>query len=569
MRESLSLIRNRWKQYAKRVFLSDTSNNLVWYENLVTYLSNLNTVLEKKLKLEEPIVVIVSNDLLVKVVVFMYCFLTNTNLILVSPKFNITAIINAISAKRANVLIIDMDIKHNISMYEQEEGVSIFKYFKCVETTAKLLEVITGPIIGTSHINVLFRKGLHAIETLSSENELIKNIYSSDFEDREIPKITILSPGSSTESSFVNVPYKVLCKSMQLMSYFIGLKPEDKISIITDFEFFPNIFTLLGFLNGVQLVQPNVDISSAEEFTDEFKKFNVKANVIIIDSYRFKTIWDSLILKVYGNRLMFKLSKYKLLERIPEYVLLQEIQKLFGKETKVHILNEELGLYCLNILRRSKVLFTSSYGYLEQGNFLAFKDPTLFKSKKFYSKPGGTILKNSPELFDSVGTEDSNAVFYINGKDYGLLEEELKEITVKTMIAGRPWTMRSEDLGAEIPNIPSQGKRQFLYIFGRICRYPSVMTDNSLELMEKSVKDTLLIRDCLIIRDGDELSLVVEQRLSMFDIHRIGEEELKAVIQSLVSSLKRDNNIVINKLVTMELKGMRNIAGKIILYYNI
>ena len=568
MRESLSLIRNRWKQYAKRVFLSDTNNNLVWYENLIKYLLNLNTVLEKKLKLEEPIIIIVSNDLLVKIVVFMYCFLTNTNFILISPKFSIVEVINAIAAKRANVLIIDMDIKHKISMYEQEEGINIFKYFKCVETTAKLLEVITGPAIGTSHINVLFRKGLRTIETLSLENKLIEiqKIFNSDFENREIPKVTILSPGSSTESSFINVPYKVLCKSMQLMSYFIGLKPEDKISIITDFEFFPNMFTLLGFLNGVQFVQPNVDINSAEEFTDEFKKFSIKPNVIIIDSYRFKTIWDSLVLKVYGNRLMFKLSKYKLLERISEYILLQEIQKLFGKGTKVHILNEELGLYCLGILKRSKVLFTSSYGYLEQGNFLAFKDPILFKNKKFYSKPGGTILKDSAELFDSVGVEDSVAVRFLDDE-----EDLVGEVTVKTIIAGKPWIMRSEDLGTEIPNISSQGNRKFLYIFGRICRYPLFipLINNSLELMEKSVKDTLLIRDCLIIRDGDELSLVIEPRFDIFDIHRISEEELKAVIQSLIDSLRKDNNVVINKLVTMELNGMRNIIGKIQLYYNI
>lgn len=551
MKQYLNTIRNKWRQYYNRVFLSDSNNNQIWYKHLMLYILNLDSLFNKKLKFEQPFIVVVSDNLLMKILLFMYSFITNSDLVLISPKFSTAAIVNAIISRRGtNVLIIDKSIEGKIILMEQEEGINILKYFKYVDTTNSLVEKLMNDNECEEeeiHLNRLYRKGL-------------RNVYS-DVANCPISKLSILSPGTVNEPCFVNVPYEILFKSMQMMSYFLGLKAGDKITVIADFEFFPNVFTILGFLNGLHIVQPIEDIQSAEDFVDQFRNCNSKQSIVIITSQKFKLIWDSILLSVHNNRLVFKLSKCRLLSWIPTCLILRKLSRVFGKTViNVHILNEELGVYCLNTLKHSRIWFTSSYGYLEQGNFLAFKDPSLFKNKNFYCKPGGSVLKESDELFKRVRVEEDLFINCKIGNNY------VGEIVAEANTVNGLRVMKSEDLGMEIPNIESQGSRKYIYVLGRKNRYSTSSEAVNLDLIEKMIKDTLLIKDCFLIKVGGGYRLYIEPREKLFDVHHIEWNELVAAVNVLIKDLKDNKSIKIIGSAILRFDGFRNIAGKLQYY---
>lgn len=544
MNKELNSVRNKWRHYMNRIFLSDTNNNVVWYKQLVLYLLGLDNIFNKKLKVEYPSIVLISDNLLTKIIVFTYTFITNTDLILISPKFTIAYIVNAILFnKKANVLILDKNIENMILQFEKEENIIVLNYFKYVETTMSLIEKMNSIITNENevHLNRLYKKGIN--KTLTDSNH--------------IAKVSIFTPGTSSEPSVVNVPYQVLFKSMKVMSHFMGLKTGDKISVITDFEFFPNIFTLLGLLNGLFFIQPAEDIQSSNDFIDQFKTSYHKPSIIVISSDKFKTIWDGILLKVYGNKILFKLSKIQLLSWIPIFFILKEIKKVFGKNVnKIHILNEELGTWCLDVLRKSKISFTSSYGFIEQGNFLAFKDPILFKHRNFYSKSGGTLLKDSEDIFESVHINENPTI-----------SNSVGEITVETNVKNKRMVLLSEDLGTLVDNVQSQGNRKYLHVLSRKNRhliYSSLTM--KLDFIEKSIKDNILIRDCFLIRVENGYRLYIEPREDLLDTHNIKWDELNLAINLLIKETKDIQTIDIVGYAILNFKGFRNIAGKLQYY---
>jgi hypothetical protein len=178
-------------------------------------------------------------------------------------------------------------------------------------------------------------------------------------------------------------------------------------------------------------------------------------------------------------------------------------------------------------------MFTSSYGFLEQGNFLAFKDPEVFKHKDFIYKPGGTILKDTEE------------------KDYS----------------------SSGDIGFLIPNISNQGDRKFLYVYGRSTRH-LIKDLPSLDLIERSLKDTWLVRDCLLQRisipgkdDEYTYNLYIEIRDSLLDSKMISWQKTQDMIKVFAQDLSRLSLINITHIGILNFDGMRNIADKL-RYYN-
>jgi hypothetical protein len=544
MKRFLDLLKNRWQQYMARVFFVDTNNNHVWYKTILLYILSLDILFEKRLKFERPSIVMVSDSLLMKSVVFVYSFLTNIDLTLISPKFTLSEICNAINSRRhANVLFLDIGIESKIKEYEKEEGINVLSYYKIVVTTARLTEMIedSSKTIDEARLNKLYRVGVHNINNPGGY----------------IPRLSVLSPGTSAQSTFTNVPYEILAKSVLIMSYFMGLKKDDIVSVVGDFEFFPNIFTLLGFFTGLMFVQPVHDIESAEDFVDQMKNCKTRPSIVVITSAKFKLIWDSIILNVYGNRLYFFMSTIRFLDWIPRRAVLRQLRTTFGKSVqRIHILNEELGFSCLEMLRHSKLGISSSYGYLEQGNFLAFKDPQTFRNRKFFDKPGGSVLLDSPEVFDYVGVD----------KDYWVKEIAHKngtmgEVVVKTKINGEDWVMKSGDMVVESTNTPNQGKRIYLHVLGRKSR----ITDDwqvSLDTAERCIKDTIFVRDCFFIKTREGYRFYIEPRDNLLDIHRLGWDEVENSAKLLVKRLK-DKKINVIGYAVLRFSAFRNVVGKL------
>ena len=553
MKKILNLIINRLKQ--RKNYLFFTSVNLdkhITYKHLMYYMRNLHILCDDKLPNIPISIVLASNSILLKMITFCYCFLAHVDLTLISMKLPIDAIANSILfAREANILIIDKRLESKLKEYEDEKKVSILENFKVVKADSILLiDISSFSITSEPSLNRLLNKGI---------NNVIRKC-------NQPGKVSILSPGTSKEPSIINVLYETFIKSIHVMSYFMGLKAGDRVAVIAPFEFFPSIFTLLGLLNGVHYLQPEEDIQSAEDYIDQFSSSVMKPEIVIISSYHFKLIWDSILLKVYGNKLMFRLSKTKLFNWVVKNAILREISNTFGKTVKkVHILNEELGTWCLDILRHSKIMFTSSYGFLEQGNFLAFKNPELFRHKDYFNKPGGTVLKEAPEYFERVG---------INKEDWILTQKDsnqvVGELIVNTMSDLDPRTFgkrlaKSGDWVVEIKNIESQGDRKYIRILGRKSRN-EINVKMSIDMAEKTMKDTILIRDCLLVKRGDTHHLYVEPRKDVMNIHGIHSTELDGLILFLIKEVNKHAFINITGYALLPFDRMRNAAGKLEYY---
>jgi hypothetical protein len=307
------------------------------------------------------------------------------------------------------------------------------------------------------------------------------------------------------------------------------------------------------------------ELYSGKELTEEIRISNNKPNVVFISSNNFKKIWDNVLLEVYSNKFFFTLSKYWLTKWILNKIICSKIQKTFGDQVKkIHILNEELGFYVLDILKHSRIMFSSSYGFLEQGNFLAFKDPELFHHKDFIYKPGGTLLKDNDFLFKEVFIDEYNSSKTTTGIIIGeaCVKEEISTGIVKSISSG--------DLGMMISNIPNQGDRKYLYIYGRKFRDP-LSHKVSLDLVERFLKDTLLIRDCFLRKhvynsDVVKYELFIELREDLFDIKHISWKDVQFTIKDIVNKLQDSAGIEIESYAILKFNGMRNIAGKLQYY---
>jgi hypothetical protein len=461
----------------------------------------------------------ISNNILFKSMVYMYCYFSGTRLLMISPKFAISQIVNTMLQQRGKcILFLDNEVLSKIQLFEKDEGINVMHFFSTYETVLSIFERILDSnnfLIDPESINSVIKKGRN------NRNSLI----------------SILSPGTSSESSITHVLSNTIEDSISNLAFFMGLKPSDKVSVIADFEFFAGIYTILGLLTGVHFVLPETDNNTTgEEIRDNLVNSHHKPNIIFISSNNFKKIWDTIILNVYSKKLYFIMAKYWLTKGIVNWVIRKELRSILGQQvTKVHILNEELGFSVLDILKKSKIMFTSSYGFLEQGNFTAFKDPELFKHKAFIYKPGGTILKSTEEFG-----------FYKSSSDNGSL----------------------------ITNISNQGDRKFLYIHSRKDRNRGIQEAPSLDLIERSIKDTWLIRDCFLQRISTPgksneytYNLYVEVRDVLLDSKMISWQKMQDTIKILVTELDRNSFIKITHMGIIKFDAMRNVADKL-QYYN-
>jgi hypothetical protein len=384
MKTILNTLYSRCKQYSNKLFYTCTNNNVVLHQStLFGAIMGLNDHLLKNKVLQDNYrIIVISNNILFKSIVFLYCFFRGIDLFMISPKFEISEIMSAMLSKRGfNVLFADQSILYNIEKIEKEEMINIKGFYNYIETTEKLLGIT---------LEVSKHK-------TSIPNKLLRT-------DKSITGLSTLSPGTSSHPSIINIPYSLLGKSSLVLSYFMGLNPSDKVSVIADFEFYPNVYTILGLLNGIhytQITNFDDDLPSGEVLKELLvSNKEHKPNRIIISNNNFRKIWDSVITKVYSKFLFVFLSKYFITKWIVTKVINRELYKIFGKSVeKIHILNEELGFYVLDILKKSKIQFSSSYGFLEEGNILSFKDPKLFKHNNFIYKPGGTVLMDNEKLF--------------------------------------------------------------------------------------------------------------------------------------------------------------------------
>jgi len=538
----MTYLSNKCKQYAHRIFYILMNNtSILHFTTFIGSLSSLDQFITKTLNGKLPFIVLISNNILFKTIVFTYCFMTGNKLVMISPKFPISEVLSTILSRRGvNLLLVDREILLKIKDAEKEEGINILQFFTHVETTLKMLEIL-----------------LEAKDTASDNDGKVLRYLTQKSRARKIlttPLVSILSPGTTSVPSITNVPYDTFGKSTLDLSYFMGLKPGDKVSVIANFELFPTIYTILGLLNGTSYVQLEKDdeISSHTELKELLNRSNHKPNVFFISTNNFRNVWDSILSDVYSKKCIYFLSKFSLVSPIVNYFIRKELRNTFGKQTtKIHILNEELGFSIWNVLKCSKIMFSASYGFLEQGNFLAFKDPSMFRNKDFMLKPGGSILKDTK-------VDIHNLIFEGMKQEMKIGDIYIPENETTTAI-------RSGDIGFFVPNTPEQGDRKYLYIYDKNFRNDAKVL-RSLDLLERTMKDTFLIRDCFIRRVGDNYEVFIEPREELIDTVGMSWEEYHTAIKKYLEKFKDNTNLHITRFAILKFKGMRNVAGKLQYY---
>lgn len=536
----------KWKGYNKKVFLSDTGNNYVWYSNLMLLVIRFDAMLTAKLKSREPKIVVVSKNNLCKIIILLYSLLTKTSVTFISPKHRISLILSSMSIRSTyNVLIIDSDVIARLRKVETEEDIGVIGKFAFLETSLLLLDKLSNNIEDhcvSDAPNSIISTKLNEINKLASKN----------LEKVDVPILSVLTPGTTSESGFVNIDFDTIQSNYVAMLMLLEIKEDDTIAIVADFESYPLIYTLMNFIKGTRLIISEKEIESAEDYVEEFSKANVKPTTVMISSDKFKLIWDSIMIKVYSNKVYFALSKFMLLNWIPDIIVRKTIRKTFGKRVKrIHILNEELGFYCLGILKRSKISFTSSYGIIEQGNFFAYKNAYDFKNKETIHMPGGRIVNNVSLLNSSkIKTE----------KD----EKIIGEIVMELANTDNDMTkIVTDDLGMLL-NI---GNSKYLYVFGRSSRHFLPYDKYSFDLTERILKDQILTRDCAIQKiNSTEYNLIIEPREELLNSKFIGEDEFNQAVQNWASDFEELSGIKISNYAVTRFNTFKNIAGKLEYY---
>jgi len=561
MKNVFAHVLNKCKHHTNRMFYTSTNNNLILhFKTLYGALTALDKYITNKLKNVDPFndakIVVISENILFKSILFLYCFLTGSKLLMISPKFSLDEIVNSILSRRdINVLFVDKEILSAIEQLEELEGINILQFFGNIETIMKMLEIMgEQKYVKNSQFINLFKRG--------------RTILTND----PNRSVSILSPGTSTSSGIVNIPYRLLGKSMVALSHFMGLKITDKVSVIADMEFYPGVYNILGLLNGTQYILAETDatLTSGEELKEMFNNSEHKPTVLFISSNNFKVIWDTILFNVLSNKIWFAFSKWYLTKPIVTFRLNAELRSIVGEQvTKIHILNEELGCNVLDILKHSKIMFSSSYGFLEEGNFLAFKDPELFSHKEFIYKSGGTLLKTTNELYDKIYIDGSKGNGFITSTNLTVGEVCLEE---------HNRLIRSEDLGMFIKNVPNQGDRHYLFIYGKKRRHEDDLREitepwlTSLDLFEKTLKDNWLIRDCFLQRNWDKdyknpvYNLYVEIREDLLDSRHMTWDNVREIIHTMATELDKTSMIRLSNFAILKFNGMRNVVDKLQYY---
>jgi hypothetical protein len=543
---SFNPILAKWKGYNKKVFLSDTGNNYVWYSNLMLLVIRLDAMLKAKLKSKEPKIIVVSSDNLCKIIIFLYSLLTKTSTTFISPKHNISLIISSMSIRNSyNVLIIDADVITRLKHVERDEGIGIIGNFAFLETSLLLLEKLSNNI----EESCVSDRSDNIISTKLNE---INKLVNRNLEKVNVPILSVLSPGTTSESSFVNLDFDTLQSNYVTLSTLLEIKEDDVIAIVADFESYPTVFGLMNFIKGSRIIVSNEEIKDAEDYIEEFKKTNVKPTMVMISSNKFKLIWDSIMVKVYSNKIYYALSKSILLSWISDIIVRKSLSKVFGKSvTRVHILNEELGFYCLDILKRSKISFTSSYGLIEQGNFFAYKNMHDFKDKETLRMPGGRIV---------------NSVSFINETEIQT-ESDKKIIGEVVLELNKPVDSMSHIVTDDLGILLKIKNKNYLYVFGRASRHFLPYDKYSLDLTERILKDQILIRDCLLQKvNTGEYNLIIEPREELLNSKFIGEDEFNQAVRSWANDFESLSGMKILNYAIVRFDAFKNIANKLEFY---
>lgn len=513
-------------------------SNMRWmnYKSIVKMIDYFDYKINHVCGKEHINIAVVSTDVFLKSIVFLYGLFTQSRIVFISPKFTLNEIIgNLLSTGcNINVLITDMNIIRDIKRLEIEDDIGVLNFIPHILYSQEILDELYV------HVSDLPEKDINAYKSLK---RLIRKSIDQLIGIKDESYFTFLSPGTDSHPSFINIYSQTLIETALRIRYFFNFKQNTTVSIVANFESYPVLFTILGFITGIKYINVSETIYDVEEFKTTLKKNKVNIHTLFISSNEFKKIWDYIMEKVFMRKIYFFFNKFKITRFITNWAIQREISNTFSYVRNVHILNETLGVFALKHLGRSKIMFSSSYGFMEQGNFLAFKDPILFKHEHYYDKPGGTILKtcsginNAPEI-------GSNNSLLLQSNDM-------------TIIPG--------DICSFISNINSQGDRPYLLFHDRDIRVLDI-SDTSISMLEKLLKDDIIIRDCYIVKNNNSYSFYFEVRENLLDLYGISYESLNNTIRSSLSKLSGKINLSTIGHAIINLNGMRNTAGTIKLY---
>jgi hypothetical protein len=413
-----------------------------------------------------------------------------------------------------------------------------------------ILSLDINLIIGNiSNVNTY---GIPVINGINYAEEAPLNMSKFNIDVEQYGGVYVLSPGSFDHEKYYFVSYETMIRAMEnYIDMDLRYKPYslNNIIIIGRWEQLFAFYSIMPILMKPGEIKRLVfcNDGNIEKMYNIFRDHGDSYKQVIISPYDMRKIWDHSLLEVNKRKFVFKLNEYNFFKSIIRYITAVKIEKFFTKKIRdVHIINDDMGTDVLDVLRTSKITFTSSYGTLEVANFIAYKHNALLQESEFGILSGGELPTKHELNFEIKSfpfKEEGNFILRdIDGRE-----------------------VDSNDVCAVI-SLPDD--KEFLAYFGKNSKL--FFNDQSekmyFDLFRKTFKDSLLIRDVLIYHKDSKIILLIEPRRWLLDMQHISFNQYTAFIKSFIAEISERFNITVGSYAVISFNAIKNNIGNIVLH---
>ena len=513
-------------------YITNTLGKVWLLYGYISILSVISTIVKKimteRFNNHTPRVLIATENILVSNAFLLYGLLTNTYIVIISSK-------TMRSYKQISNLINVSDI--NIVIYDASE------YWQSFFITLK-----------------------HKVALIDSEyllsNDRNKNFVTLSFgallqvkeEDNPIG-MSAMSSGSTSGEMLYHLPYDMVYEQMMNFTSFYKERTETTFAIIGKwnqlfgyFALFPLFYAHLG--SYIKVGHRFYFYSEAQKLRDEISNFSFDFSIIMF-SNELRKIWDKVLLETNKNKLVFKLNKYGWVKRIINLFTARRLESFFRKRANsIHIVNDDLGKDVKDVLRISKIVFTSSYGTLETANFIAYKNNLLFTDSKYLNLSGGLLPSSNTNKYKYILYNEKES-------DEGILHLVSENKVINT-----------HDQCCFIDEVMYSETNEIFLCF--LDKEEHCLSDIPMlscgEEIRHGIRDSLLIKDIVIYKKNGNIYLLIEPRKELIDLQLISYLSFIEFAKELKEELNGFLPMPIKAHAVLHFNRFRTESGRLIMH---
>ena len=497
----------------------------------ISILSVISTMIKKivteRFAGSTPRVLLATENILVSNAFLLYGLLTNTYIVVISSKTmrSYNQISNIINLSGINIVIYDaseywqsffVTLKHKVALIDSE-------YLLANDKNINFVTLSFGEML----------------QVKEKDNPI---------------GMSVMSSGSTSDEMLYHLPYDMVYEQMMNFTSFYKERTETTFAIIGKwnqlfgyFALFPLFYAHTG--SYIKVGHRFYFYSEAQKLRNEISNFTFEFSVIMF-SNELRKVWDHVLLEINKNKWVFKLNKYGWTKRILSFFTVRKLESFFHKRVKsIHIVNDDLGKDAKDVLKISKIEFTSSYGALETANFIAYKNNLLFTDSKYIMLSGGLLPSSTTNKYKYV-------LFNEDGGEEGILHLMSEDKTINT-----------HDQCCYIDEVRySETEEIFVCFLDKEGRSLSDMPAFSYgEEIRHGMRDSLLIRDIIIYKKDNNIYLLIEPRRELIDLQLLPYSSFIAFAKEVKEDLNQFLPMPIKAHAVLNFNRFRTESGRIAL----